>query len=168
MEHIWSTYGKITTLDLTANEERMYSNWNPPTPIETLYEQLTDGQQFAMQGGETIHDSQLVRKGYEIIRRTGLFTEDCKEWRKIPEDEQTFDNFKQFFTAAGDDRRKNSATNGSSGYSANTIEEIVQHQMNNILHVLNLVMGWQRAEMYFSSILLTIMLRSAVRTLRKI
>jgi len=82
MEHIWSTYGKITTLDLTANEERMYSNWNPPTPIETLYEQRTDGQQFAMQGCETIHDSQLVRKGYEIIRRTGLFTEDCKEWRK--------------------------------------------------------------------------------------
>jgi len=118
-EHIWNTYGKITTSDLTANEERMYANWNPPTPIETLYEQLTDGQQFAMQGGETIHNSQLVRKGYEIIGRTGLFTEDCKEWRKKPEDEQTFDNFKHFFTAADDDRRKNNATTGSSGYSAN-------------------------------------------------
>jgi len=82
MQHIWSTYGKMTTSDLTANEERMYTNWNQPTPIETLYEQLTDAQQFAMQGGETIHDSQLVRKGYEIIGRTGLFTEYCKKWRK--------------------------------------------------------------------------------------
>ena len=60
----------------------MYGDWNPPTPIETLYEQLIDGQQFALKGGETIHDSQLVRKGYEIIGKTGLFNEDCKEWRK--------------------------------------------------------------------------------------
>ena len=65
MEHIWITYGKITTSDLTTNEERMYTNWNPPTPIETLYEQLTDGQQFAMQEGETIHNLQLVRKSLE-------------------------------------------------------------------------------------------------------
>jgi len=79
MEHIWTTYGKITTSDLTANEERMYVDWNPPTPIETLYEQLIDGQQFALKGGETIHDSQLVRKGYEILEKTGLFNEDCKE-----------------------------------------------------------------------------------------
>jgi len=79
MQHIWNTYGKITTSDLPANEERMYTSWNPPTPIETLYEQLVDGQQFAIQGGETIHDSQLVRKGYEIIVKTGLFIEGCKE-----------------------------------------------------------------------------------------
>ena len=134
MEHIWTTYGKITTSDLTANEERMYTNWNPPTPIETLYEQLTDGQQFALKGGETIHDSQLARKGYEIIAKTGLFNEDCKEWRKKAEDEQTFENFKIFFTAADDDRRKNNATTGSSGYSINTIEQIVHNEMNNILH----------------------------------
>jgi len=51
-----------------------------------------------------------------------------------PEDEQTFDNFKQFFTVADDDRRKKNATTGSSGYSANAIEQIVHHQMNNILH----------------------------------
>ena len=111
----------------------MYADWNPPTPIETLYEQLTDGQQFALKGGETIHDSQLVRKGYEITGKTGLFNEDCKEWRKKSDEEQTFENFKHFFTAADDDRRKNNATTGSSGYSVNTIEQIVHHEMNNIL-----------------------------------
>jgi len=31
MQHIWNTYGKITTSDLTANEESMYASWNPPT-----------------------------------------------------------------------------------------------------------------------------------------
>ena len=46
-------------------------------------------------------------------------------WRK-PENEQVFDNFEQFFTAADDDRCKNSETTGSFGYSANTIEQLVQ------------------------------------------
>ena len=110
-----------------------YADWNPHTPIETLYEQLIDGQQFALRRGETIHDSQLVRKGYEIIGKTGLFNEDCKEWRKKSGEEQTFENFKHFFTADDDDRRKNNATTGNFGYSINTIEQIVHNEMNNIL-----------------------------------
>jgi len=69
----------------------------------------------------------------KLSEKTGLFNEDCKEWRKKPDEEQTFENFKHFFTAADDDRRKNNATTGSSGYSINTIEQIVHHEMNNIL-----------------------------------
>jgi len=59
MEHIWTTYGKIITSDLAANEERMYADWNPPTPIENLYEQIIDGQQFALKGGEIIQGRML-------------------------------------------------------------------------------------------------------------
>jgi len=49
--------------------------------------------------------------------------------------QQTFENFKHFFTAAAadEDRRKNNATTGSSGYSVNTIEQNVHREMNNIL-----------------------------------
>ena len=45
-----------------------------------------------------------------------------------------FKNFKKNFTAADDDRRKNNATTRCSGYSINTIEQIVHNEMNNILH----------------------------------
>ena len=54
-------------------------------------------------------------------------------YTSYPTFEQTFENFKNFFTAADDDRRKNNATTGSSGYSVNAIEQIVHHEMNNIL-----------------------------------
>lgn len=80
-----------------SNEDRMYASWNPPTPIENLYEQLVDGQQFATQGGEIIHNSQLAHKCYEIIEKTGVFTQGCKEWTKTSIDEQTWNDIKQFF-----------------------------------------------------------------------
>ncbi len=119
MEHIWNTYGKITTSDLTAKEERMCANWNPPTPIETLYEQFIDGQQFAMQVGETFHDSQLIRKGIWNNWKNRIIHRRLQGMEKKAEDEEIFENFKQFFTAADDDRRKNNGITRSSGFSVN-------------------------------------------------
>jgi len=61
LTYIWTTYGKIDDADHSLNEQRMRAPWNPPTPIETLFDQLEDGQEFAAQGNETIDDSQLMR-----------------------------------------------------------------------------------------------------------
>ncbi len=133
LTHLWDNYGQIKEADLSANEQRMYADWNPPTPIETLYEQLVEGQRFAARGNEIIDNSQLVRKGYDIIKKTGLFEDDCKKWRNKPEAERTWTNFQAFFTEADNDRRQNTPTSGTAGYSANDIEELVNSQMNSIL-----------------------------------
>jgi hypothetical protein len=132
LNHLWTTYGQITEADLSANEERMYANWHPPTPIETLYEQLVDGQKFAAKGNEVIDDSQLVRKSYDIVKKTGLFEDDCKRWRAKPDAERTWPDFQIYFAAADDDRRKNVPTTSAAGYSTNNIEEIVKEEMNQI------------------------------------
>ena len=54
MTYIWDTYGGIDDADQTLNEQRMKSQWMPPTPIETLFEQLDDGKLFAAKGHEII------------------------------------------------------------------------------------------------------------------
>ena len=133
LTHLWDTYGQITEADLSANESRMYADWNPPTPIETLYEQLTEGQKFAARGNEVIDDSQLARKGYEIVKKTGLFEDDCKTWRNKPDADRTWASFQPFFANADDDRRKNAPTTSTAGYSANQLEEMVKQEMNAIL-----------------------------------
>ena len=61
MIHLWDTYGTIDQSDLLANEDRTKPPWAPPTPIEPLFKQMRDGQKFALQGGETISDNQIVR-----------------------------------------------------------------------------------------------------------
>ncbi len=119
----------------------MYTDWNPPTPIETLYKQLVEGQRYAVRGNKVIDDSQLVRKGYDIIKKTGLFNADCKKWRSKPEVDHTWTNFQVHFTEADDDHRKNTTTSGSAGYSTNVIESLAQQkEMNNILQ------EWVQAE----------------------
>ena len=81
MTHLWDTYGGVTEVDLKANEDRMKVPWNPPTPIETLFLQLEEGQEFALEGNEKIDDTTLVRLGYDNVVATGQFTKYCTKWR---------------------------------------------------------------------------------------
>ena len=63
LKYIQTTHGKVDIADLTANKVRMKSQWASPSHIENLYKQLTEGKEFASQGGEIISDSQLVQYG---------------------------------------------------------------------------------------------------------
>lgn len=140
MTHLWNQYGRVTTDDLIANSERMNAPWTPPTPIETLYEQLIEGKAFAMKGNETINDSTLVRIGYNLIKSTGLFEVACRQWRQSITD-HSFNNFQSFFTRADEDRRQNDISSKDAGYSANSIQEMVQAELANILTHNNIMMN---------------------------
>jgi hypothetical protein len=127
LTHLWTTYGTIDQSDQTANELRMKAPWNPPAAIETLFEQLQDGQSFAERGNETISDEQLVRWGYENILATGLFDRDCSKWRKKTSD-KTWTDFQAFFLVAEDDRSKN-ATTTEATYTANQVQQLIQQEL---------------------------------------
>ena len=93
--------------ELTANEARMKQQWAPPTPIETLFKQLKDGQDFAASGKETISDSQLVRFGYDIMANTGVLGRPCTKWRNKKTADQTWNKFMIHFTTAVKNYNKN-------------------------------------------------------------
>ena len=40
LAHLWTTFGTITSKDLTNNWSSMNAQWNPPTPIADLFQQL--------------------------------------------------------------------------------------------------------------------------------
>ena len=52
-------------------------------PIEALFRQLRQAQEFAKQASEKIPDTALCRAGYNNLQSTGLFTQSCYEWRMI-------------------------------------------------------------------------------------
>ena len=124
LTHLWTNYGAIKVSDLRANEARMKAPWNPPTPIEELFNQLHEGQEFAETGGEEITESQLVRYGYDHIFDTGLFNDACTKWRNKDPTYHTWDNFKTFFTAKVNDYLQNT-TAANAQYSAAQVREIV-------------------------------------------
>jgi hypothetical protein len=87
-----TTCGEITAEDLEANQLSMAADWNPPTPIEDLFEQLRAGEAFAVDGGDPPSEPRLVRLGYSIIRKTGLFEVACRKWRYKATADKTFAN----------------------------------------------------------------------------
>ena len=87
----------------------MRTKWNPPTPIENLFEQLKKGQQYMARANETIDSLQLVRWGLEIVTDTGLFERACEDWETKPQSTRTWPAFKAFFTIAEKTRSKRTA-----------------------------------------------------------
>jgi len=116
LTHLFLHYGKIDASELSENLTRMNLPWNPPTPIETLHTQLTEGATFAAAAGEVIPATWIVRSGYDNIHKTGLFEVACREWRAKPEANKTYDEFQEHFTVANMDRLQTSTT-GLAGYS---------------------------------------------------
>jgi hypothetical protein len=110
---------------------------NPPTPIEDLFLQLRDSQEFATKGNETISDSQLLRLCYDNINSTGLFNDTLKVWQAKPPVDKTYSLFCIYMTSEHGDRMKNQLTSESAGYSVNNISvttNIVQKQLKHFVN----------------------------------
>jgi hypothetical protein len=110
LTHLHAEYGQISLHDTEQNQERMNAPWHPPTPIEDLFAQLDNGVIFAVAAGEPIVDRQVARIGYNIIMRTGQFTQACREWRLKPPAEQTYAQFKIFFHRMNMDQQQTTTT----------------------------------------------------------
>lgn len=140
LEHLWTTYGTVDDGNITANEARIKQPWNPPTSIETLYQQLEVERKYAKQGDEEISERQLYLWGYDNILATELFNTACEKWRNKVLSDKSWKTFKKHFSQAEKDRQKTTAKEG--GFSANAatrayiklyIKEAVQKEIGNFL-----------------------------------
>jgi hypothetical protein len=116
LTHLLNTYGTMTSADRDANQARMSAPWSPPTPIEALFHQLEAGQRFADRAAEPIADTQLARMGHQLVLKSGMFPDGCREWRLKPAADQTWANFKTHFARQDLDRQE-TATSTSGGYN---------------------------------------------------
>ena len=132
--HLKTNYGRIQLSDKTANSKKMATPWNPPTPVENLWSQLRQGQDFAQEGNEPISDATLAHNGYELILATGLFPIPCKNWRDRPAATQTFSELQLFFNKEIDDYEINTPTSNSQGYANSTvnIQNIIHNELQTI------------------------------------
>jgi hypothetical protein len=119
LKHLWDTYGTIKREDLKANHSRLLTPWHPTTPIEVLYKQIDDANNFATRGGAPLGDANITMHAYDLVYTTGVFTVACKAWRDKTTAEQTFVNFKLHFADAYNDL---AATTESVGFhTANAV-----------------------------------------------
>jgi hypothetical protein len=51
LDHLFSTYGTITAVDMEINFERMRRAWDPQQPVESLFKQIQYCAEYSEVGG---------------------------------------------------------------------------------------------------------------------
>jgi hypothetical protein len=99
LDHLFSTYGNITAMDLEINFENMRRAWDPQQPVESLFKQIQDCADSEA-GGFLIGHQQQIKVGYAKIFATGHFMSACRRWNEKHHIEKTWTQFKSHFAAA--------------------------------------------------------------------
>jgi hypothetical protein len=100
LDHLFETYGNITSVDLEINLEHTRRVWDPQQPVESLFKQIQDCADYSEAGGVPIGPSQQINVGYAKIFATGHFMSACHPWNEKPAAEKTWTHFKSYFAAA--------------------------------------------------------------------
>ena len=95
--------------------------WDANTPIEMLFNQIDDAQDFAAAAGQPYTNNQLLTTAYNLVYATGLFFDDCKAWNHLPMNQKTMDNFKTTFQQAQRELCDQQRTAQQAGFQANGI-----------------------------------------------
>jgi hypothetical protein len=131
LDHLFGTYGNITTVDLEINFEHMRRSWDLQQPLESLFKQIQDCADYYEAGGVLIGHPQQINVGYAKIFAAGNFMSACRRWNEKPLADKTWAQFKAHFSAA---RRQHKQMQGeyaaTAGYhSANAAVGQTEDQM---------------------------------------
>ena len=122
LTHLYTSYARITDGDLEDNKEIMGAAYDVNLPVETLYKRIEEGVQFAAAGNTPFTAEQVVSIAFRIIQKTGMFTDDCKIWKRRPPVQKTWAQFKVDFALAHSELRESQQTNRTGGYANNATE----------------------------------------------
>jgi hypothetical protein len=100
LDHLFMTYGNITSVDLENNSEQMRCVWDPQQPVESLFKKIQDCADYYEAGGVIIGHPQQIHVGYTKIFSTGHFMSTCRRWNEKPNIEKIWSQFKAHFDAA--------------------------------------------------------------------
>ena len=121
LSFLFQNYGNITQYDLEENDKKLKEKWDANTPIEMLFDQIEDTQDFAAAAGQPYSNNQLLTTAYNLVYATGLFFDDCKAWNRLPANQKTMDHFKTTFQQAQRELRDQQRTAQQAGFQANGI-----------------------------------------------
>jgi hypothetical protein len=118
LEHLQAEHGTINKTEIAANDRAMHAPYDPATPIQQFFKHIEACFQFAKAAKSEYTDEHVVNTAYETIYQTGLYNNACRRWLEEDEEDQTWGDFKTFFTKAQKALRTSQATTQSAGYHA--------------------------------------------------
>ena len=78
----------------------MTARYDPNAPIETLFDQITDGVAYAELGEDPFTSKHIVDIDLLCLGKTGVFNDDLKEWNQLPLLNRNWSTFRVHFAKA--------------------------------------------------------------------
>ena len=122
LTHLYTTYARISPSDLAKNNLLMTRDYDANLPIEFLFKQIEDATAYADRGGAPYTPVQTVNSAYALVFKTGIFTDDCKEWQRLAAPDRTWIAFKAKFALAHLEWRESQTNTAGNTYGANNME----------------------------------------------
>ena len=109
LNHLFTTYGKISGNDLRVNDTRMNAPYDVNLPIEVLFDQVEDGMDFTEAGNHPKTPEQIFMIGQQLIQETGMFTDNLEIWKQLPAQDRTWTRLETDFSLFRQELRENAA-----------------------------------------------------------
>lgn len=95
--------------------------WNTELPIRLLWDCITECQRIGKAGNEQITDKMAMFTALKLLDATGLFSTYTTNWRQANPNQSTWNGvlFRDFFSHADKDRRRNLTTKDAGFHGAN-------------------------------------------------
>lgn len=132
LTHLFATYAQISPGDLANNESRMTKDYDPNLPIETLFLQIEEAVAYADHGNDPTPAVTVTNRAYNLVFKTGIFLDDCRDWKRLPAIQKTWIEFKTFFARAHQEWRETQATTAAAQFGANNMEDTATATANAI------------------------------------
>jgi hypothetical protein len=82
-------------------------------PIDIFFSKVDDCVHYAADGQVAYTTNQILQTAYHAVSTSGFYNDTCKEWRKKPNKNKTWTNFKRFFAAEYHDLKEQQKINTS-------------------------------------------------------
>jgi hypothetical protein len=119
LDHLYAQYARISASDLQDNDVTFKTPYDPNLPIETLFDQIENGIDYAAAGLSPYSPEQVINNAFQLIYATGMFLDDCKIWKRQAAAYKTWDQFKTDFSLSHREfRDARGTTAGATDYQA--------------------------------------------------
>jgi hypothetical protein len=97
LDHLYAQYAHISASDLQDNDVTFKAPYDPNMPIETLFDQIESGMDYAAAGLSSYRTEQVINNAFQLLYATGMCIDDCKIWKRRDTAYKTWDQFKTDF-----------------------------------------------------------------------
>ena len=125
LDHLYAQYARISASALAEADAIFKTAYNVNLPIETLFDQIQTGIDFAAAGLTPYTNAQVLATAYQLIFTTGLFLEPCRVWNRRDAGYKTWAQFKiDFALSHREFREARVTTAGATDYANNATSDV--------------------------------------------